>query len=387
MGLAAIIGFFTLFAILTVSPLLGMIISDLALSFAEAGFLFSLLVTMIVVGASLGGYAGDRFGIKKAVGIGAVLVGFGAPLRGLAPEYLTLLLLMALVGLGYGFLLPNLPKLAAGWFPREYLGKVTGIYMAGLFAGAAFGISTTLPVHLLLAGSWRSTLLFFGLLSSLGAVAWWLFARNPPQSDGVQDSEAPSGIIVERVWANRQIWLVAVVLTSMNVFFYTLGGWLPTILVERGSSPDDAGFIASMVYFLAIPATFIIPFLSDLIGRRKPFLWILALLAAATSYGLLITPLAFGWILAAVLGFAIAGIIVLCYILPVELVHTSALGRASGIIVSVGFIGGIVGPFTAGLLRDLTHSFAAVIVLLVIAALLAAAVATPIRETGRRGSA
>ncbi len=387
LSLAAIVGFFTLFAILTVSPLLSAIISDLTLTFAEAGFLFSLLVIMIVVGALLGGYASDKVGIKRVVGIGATLVGVGAPLRGLAPEYLSLLLLMALVGLGYGFLLPNLPKLAAGWFPREYLGRVTGIYMASLFAGAALGISATLPISFLLASSWRNILLLFGLLSTLGAGAWWLVARNPPPSDVVRGSHGGWGTKGDRIWANRQIWLVAILLSCMNIFFYTLGGWLPTIFTERGSPPNEAGLMASMAYFLAIPATFIIPFLSDRIGRRKPFLWILALVAAVASYGLLVTPLAFGWFLAAVLGFATAGIIVVVYILPVELVDASALGRTSGIIVSVGFIGGIVGPFTAGLLRDVTRSFAAVIVLLMIAALLAAAVATPIRETGRRGSA
>ena len=158
---------------------------------------------------------------------------------------------------------------------------------------------------------------------------------------------------------------------------------MPTIFVERGSPPYVASLMTSALYFLAIPATLIIPLLSDRIGRRKPFLWILALLAAGASYGLLVTPLAFGWILAATLGFATAGIMVVCYMLPVEMVSISALGRASGIIVSVGFVGGIVGPFIAGLLRDVTQSFVAVISLLVLSALLAAVIAALVRETGK----
>ena len=382
--LAAVVGFFTLFAILTVSPLLQVIIVDLSLTFAEGGLLFSVLVAMIVVGALLGGYVGDRTGIRKALGVGAVLVGVGAPLRGLTADYASLLFFMGLVGIGYGVLLPNLPKLAQGWFPRNYLGKVTGIYMASLYAGAAFAISATLPINSLLGSSWRNTLLIFGLVSAVAAGAWWLVARNPPSSDASHDSEnGPVG--GQRVWANSQVWLVAVVLSSMNIFFYTLGGWLPTIFVERGSPPYVASLMTSAIYFLAIPATLVIPLLSDRIGRRKPFLWILALLAAGASYGLLVAPLGFGWILAATLGFATAGIMVVCYMLPVEMVSTSALGRASGMIVSVGFVGGIVGPFTAGLLRDVTQSFAAVILVLVLSALLAAVVAALVRETGKGG--
>lgn len=382
--LAAVVGFFTLFAILTVSPLLQLIITDLSLTFAEGGLLFSALVAMIVVGALLGGYVGDRAGIKKALGVGAALVGGGAPLRGLTSGYGSLLFFMALIGLGYGFLLPNLPKLAQGWFPRNYLGKVTGIYMASLYAGAAFAISATLPINSLFGGSWRSTLLVFGLLSAASAAAWWLVARNPPSSDAARTPEnSPGGS--QRVWANGQVWLVAVLLTSMNIFFYTLGGWLPTIFVERGSPPYVASLMTSALYFLAIPATLIIPLLSDRIGRRKPFLWVLALLAAGASYGLLVTPLAFVWILAATLGFATAGIMVVCYMLPVEMVSISALGRASGIIVSVGFVGGIVGPYIAGLLRDVTQSFVAVILLLVVSALLAGVLAALVRETGKGG--
>jgi CP family cyanate transporter-like MFS transporter len=170
----------------------------------------------------------------------------------------------------------------------------------------------------------------------------------------------------------------------MNVFFYTLGGWLPTIFTERGSSPETAGFLASLPYFLAIPATFAVPVLSDRVGRRKPFLWLLAGVAALASYGLLVMPLSWGGVLAAVLGFATAGILVVCYILPVELVEAATLGRASGFIISVGFLGGIVGPLLAGILRDLTQSFAAVIVLLILTAVSAGLLTAPLRETGRR---
>ncbi len=384
LGLAGAVGFFTLFAILTVSPLLTPIIGELSLTFAEGGLLFSVLVAMVVVGALIGGYVGDRLGIKKAMGFGAVLVGVGAPLRGLATGYASLLLFMALVGLGYGFLLPNLPKLAEGWFPPKYLGTVTGIYMASLYSGGAFAISATIPIYSLLASSWRNTLLFSGSISALVAAAWWLGARDAPSAKvarGMKPERVAGGV---RVWTNGQMWLVALLLTSMNVFFYTLGGWLPTIFVEGGSPPYLASLMASMAYFLAVPATLIIPFLSGFVGRRKPFLWILALAAAAASYGLLVAPVGFGWFLSALLGFATAGIIVICYILPVELFPPSALGRASGIIVSIGFLGGIVGPFTAGLLRDMTRSFTGVVILLVISALFAAAIATPIRETGER---
>jgi CP family cyanate transporter-like MFS transporter len=383
LSLAAIVGFFTLFAILTISPLLKIIISDLSLTFAEGGLLFSVLVAMIVIGALVGGYVGDKAGIRRAVGTGAIFVGIGAPLRGLATDYYSLLFFMALIGLGYGFLLPNLPKLAEAWFPPAYLGGVTGFYVASLFAGAAFGISITLPIYSLLGGSWRSALQLFGFFSAVAAIAWWIFAREPPSKNVVVGSKNDPRIDTNRVWTNVQTWLVAILLTLMNVLFYTLGGWLPTIFVERGSQPYDASLMASMAYFLAVPATLIIPFLSGRIGRRKPFLWILALVAAGASYGLLITPVFFGWFLASALGFATAGIIVLCYILPVELFPSSALGRASGIIVSVGFVGGIIGPLAAGLLRDATQSFASVILLLVLSALIAAVVASPIRETGR----
>jgi CP family cyanate transporter-like MFS transporter len=256
--------------------------------------------------------------------------------------------------------------------------------MASLYAGGAVGIVATIPLHQLLAGTWRTTLILSGLLSAVAAVVWWLVARNPPAPPVAANLGENVAGSSGRVWANAQLWLVALLVTTMNVFFYTLGGWLPTIFAERGSSPEGAGFLASLPYFLAIPATFVVPVLSDRVGRRKPFLWLLAGVAALASYGLLVMPLSWGGVLAAVLGFATAGILVVCYILPVELVEVATLGRASGFIISVGFLGGIVGPLLAGILRDLTQSFASVIVLLILTAVSAAVLTTPLRETGRR---
>src|SRR5256712_10845592 len=182
---------------------------------------------MIVVGALIGGYAGDRLGIRKALGSGAVLVGVGAPLRGLATGYLSLLLFMALVGLGYGFLLPNLPKLAEGWFPPKQLGVVTGVYMASLYAGAAFAISVTLPIYSILASSWRNTLLFSGTISALVAAAWWLGARDPPSANVLNGTKGDHGE-GDRGWAEGQGWLGGPLVPGIQVFFHTLRGWLST---------------------------------------------------------------------------------------------------------------------------------------------------------------
>ncbi len=135
---------------------------------------------MIVIAALLGGVLGDRFGVKRAIGVGAILLALGSPLRGIAPSFSVFLVFTAAVGASYGLLLPNLPKMVGAWFPKSYAGKSTGIYIASLFAGSAFAIAAMIPLFLRTSRSWRGGVITSGLIASAVAVAWWVLAPSLP---------------------------------------------------------------------------------------------------------------------------------------------------------------------------------------------------------------
>jgi len=64
------------------------------------------------------------------------------------------------------------------------------------------------------------------------------------------------------------------------------------------------------------------------------------------------------WFVSPLLGLTFGGIFALLLILPVELVEREKVGRTAGAIISIGYVGALIGPPITGYLRDLTGDFA-----------------------------
>ena len=58
----------------------------------------------------------------------------------------------------------------------------------------------------------------------------------------------------------------------MGSSYYGLNAWLPDAYAERGWTAGEAGVLLAMMNLTAIPASFLVPWLSDRTGRRSPFL-------------------------------------------------------------------------------------------------------------------
>ena len=76
---------------------------------------------------------------------------------------------------------------------------------------------------------------------------------------------------------------------------------------------------------------------------------------------------------------------VICFVFPLDLARGRSVGLASGIVLSVGYAGGLVGPWVSGLILDITKSFTSVMYFLTIISVVSAVVCYfGIPETGRK---
>jgi sugar phosphate permease len=62
-------------------------------------------------------------------------------------------------------------------------------------------------------------------------------------------------------------------------------------------------------------------------------------------------------VISVVLGRTIISVYVMCLILPVDLFPEEIVGTASGLVISLGYVGGLIGLLLAGYLADTTGSF------------------------------
>ncbi|MFD9905929.1 MFS transporter [Streptomyces sp. NPDC059063] len=160
-------------------------------SAAQLGLLLSAAQLVPLAGLLVAGELLDRYGERWVVGTGACVVALALLLGCAAPGYGSLLLVLLVVGAGYGTVQPGGSKSVASWFGASQRGLAMGIRQAGLPLGAALA-SAVLPV---LAGAfgWRSTPVAGGLVALLGAVVFMGGYRRPPTAsrDGVP-SAGPS---------------------------------------------------------------------------------------------------------------------------------------------------------------------------------------------------
>ena len=86
----------------------------------------------------------------------------------------------------------------------------------------------------------------------------------------------------------------------------------------------------------------------------------------------------------AVVGVTTSGTFAMILALPIEMLPRNAVGTASGAILSIGYIGGLVGPWLTGKVVDATGSFDLALVGLVVTAALWAVVGFLMPEAGRK---
>lgn len=146
LGCAWLFGFAMYAPMLCIPPIEHIIRKELLVSHAQVGLLFAIPMTVLVALAIPGGFLADKFGTRKAVSIGAIVMAVGALVRGTSTTFGMLLGFTCLYGVGFSLLFPNLPKLVSIWFPHEKAGLATGIYTTGISTGAALALAITLPV-------------------------------------------------------------------------------------------------------------------------------------------------------------------------------------------------------------------------------------------------
>jgi cyanate permease len=100
--------------------------------------------------------------------------------------------------------------------------------------------------------------------------------------------------------------------------------------------------------------------------------------------GAIFLPLSFGWLVVVVAGISVGSQFAMLLALPPELIPKEAVGRASGMILSVGYLGGLFGPYVAGYILDSTGTLTVHLLIQSGLAAISATLVTKLRENRPR---
>ena len=167
-------------------------------------------------------------------------------------------------------------------------------------------------------------------------------------------------------FTSGRVWLLCLLYFLLNVGGYGYEMWLPTIVKEfSGASNATVGLLNAVPYLAAAIVMLLVGRYSDRTGHRR---WPVALGAVASAAGFALSAwLRNPYLAMAALVLAFAGL--KSTLGPFWALGTASLGgtaAAGGIalINSVGNLGGFVGPYAVGVIKDQTGSHLAALMTL-----------------------
>ena len=322
------------------------VLADLELELASWATLWSAISFGTLVSAMIGGALGDRYGVRKIVGLGVVLMGVTLLMRATATDFSSMYTWMFLFGIALALTFPNVPKALGMWFAPEEFGLANGATQAGYGVGAALALALT-PLVLEPVGGWRTLTTILGGATIAIGVLWFVIVRDrAPEPSKAGAAHIGTLAAIRQVLSIRDTWILAVCHMLFLGGYIGIIGYAPTYFADvQGMTPATAGIIVSLVMWAFVVGALVLPSVSDRVGLRKrfysPCMFIAGACMVLAGYALG-TPL---WIVALLWGF-FAGAAPLAFVVPLEMegVGSRLAGSAVGIAITAGYLGGVLAP-------------------------------------------
>ena len=292
----------------------------------------------------------------------------------------TFYILRFLLGVAEAGFLPGIIYYLSDWYPAAQRARAVGWFMAAIplsivIGGPVAGLLLELNGLLGLTG-WQWLFLLEGIPAVLLSFVTLVYLTDHPEQAKWlhrEQKEWLSNIIrSEQTLAREQhqvgltqallhptVWQLALIMFTCQTGSYGLSLWIPQILKElSGLSDFLTGMITAIPYLAAAIGMVLIGAHSDRTGERFLHIAIPSMIAVI------------GFSLSAVLTSPIPGLIALTvaavgdlgsrgpfWALPGRFLSGSAAAGGIALINTVGSVGGFVGPYAVGLVRDMTGGY------------------------------
>jgi OFA family oxalate/formate antiporter-like MFS transporter len=347
------------------------IVEEFGWSYAQVSLAASLRGVETGLLAPVVGMLIDRWGPRRIVFIGGCLTALGlfmlSRVDSLVTFYVSFILISAAMS---SCMVSVLMTAVSKWFRRK-IGLAMSIVSCGFGAG---GLMVFVMARLVDAYGWRMTVqgLAFGVLFIVLPLA--LLLRHKPQEygylpDGDKIVEASAGksttevkeygITIKKAVKTRTFRLLAVMFVCQHTIVATAVTHVMPYLIDVGMDTTIASLGAAGIPLASIIGRMGFGVLGDRVNRK----WLMAVVFAMISLGLLSFQMAGAYAIPGVIGFLVlfgTGYGGFNSIRPAflrETFGTKQFGTIFGSLIGIGMFGTIAGPYIAGRLFDIQGSY------------------------------
>ena len=318
---------------------------DLDLSLVQVGFIWGIGSLPAVATSLLGGAIGDKLGPKRVLIVSSLLAGLLGALRGLSVDFVSMIVIVIVLGALIPFVPMNGIKLVGQWFPGQQLGMANGLISMGMALGFLLGSLLSATTFSPLLGGWRNVLIVYGIAGALFSVPWFFVRTNPLHQ--LPDGQTLSmRLAVTHVLGLKNIWLLGFTLFGVGGSIQGLLGYLPLYLRDLGWEAIRAD--GTLSAFHTVSMIFVLPIAlwSDRLRSRKRLL-LTSTLMIVVGTGLLGFVSGAGiWLAVLLAGFVRDAFmaIFMTMVMETEGVGNVYAGTAFGLTMAISGIGNMLAP-------------------------------------------
>lgn len=329
------------------------------------------------LGASVGGWLGDKIGRKKAIIISLLLLSFFSAVNALSWDAWSLAISRFITGMATSSLIVNANTYIIEFFPKATRGK---------FQGLAIAIGTTgIPVtgwvsrYLIPLGDWGWRLVFvwgalgifaiFSIAKLFELPRWYEMKGQTNKAREVMEklekvsasekgplakpalevsnhtvTKGKMSDVFKGIYLKRTIILISV-WVFQTIAFYGFGSWVPTLLVKQGIGLTDSLVYSTLITLGAPIGSLAGALISDRFERKTNIIFTCFFIAIAVFlFGVTLNP-----VLIVLFGFLINFIERTfssnLYTYTSELYGTDVRSFGQGITYGIGRFSNVLGPF------------------------------------------
>ncbi|MFC1971085.1 MFS transporter [Chloroflexota bacterium] len=344
------------------------ITNEFGWSYTQISFAASLRGMEAGILAPLLGLVVDRWGPRRLIFGGVVVVGIGLMLLSYTTSLGMFYGAFALVAIGMSSSSPTVAMTAvANWF-RKKVGIATGIMASGFALG---GLLVPFVVRLIDILGWRTAIFILGVIILLIGLPLSLLVRHKPEQYGyLPDGEQINTVTlhgnlvpvhtievdigVRQALKSRAFWHIGLAMASMHLATSAMVLHVMPYLSSVGIARSTSSLVAMGIPLISIIGRLGSGWLGDTFDKRRVASGCLAI----TSLGLLLFSYVSNevmWLLVPCIilfGIGWGGTTTMRVPLLVEYFGRSRFGTILGFIMAMSALGSILGPLFAGWVFD-----------------------------------
>ncbi|ACC75736.1 MFS transporter [Paraburkholderia phymatum] len=308
-----------------------------------------------------------------------------------------------LLGAAEAGLYPGILYFLTKWFPMRHRARIIGLLvlaqpLAGILTGPIAGL--VLSTHGVFGlSNWQTLFVLSGLpavllcaptlrlLPESPANAKWLAAADrawierelaaDSASYGLKSHGNPLAALKD-----KRVLLLALLFLPFPLSIYGLSLWLPTIIKAFGVSDATTGLLSAVPYLFAVVGLCVVPRHSD---RKRERYWHIVVVSGFAAVTMALSAWAHSpalqFLFICLTAFSLYSIQAVVWALPGQFLTGARAAVGIATINSLANLGGYVGPYGIGLIKDATGSLAAGLYFLAVTLLFAVVITFVVRAS------